>query len=95
MSIPEMQVLQGRGVSGGIAIGKALVLETRVVAWSPIMVGSRLVLANSLGDVIAVSPTNGETVATARVGEAVFIPPVAANGQIYIVTDDARLVVFR
>lgn len=26
----EMQVLQGRGVSGGIAIGKALVLETRV-----------------------------------------------------------------
>jgi outer membrane protein assembly factor BamB len=70
--------------------------RTGRVSWTgPIMVGSRLVLANSLGDVIAVSPENGSTVATARVGEAVFIPPVAANGQIYIVTDDARLVVFR
>ena len=70
--------------------------RTGRVSWTgPIMVGSRLILASSQGDVIAVSPENGETVATARVGEAVFIPPVAANGQIYIVTDDARLVVFR
>lgn len=66
------------------------------VAWTgPIMVGSRLVLANSLGQVIAVSPENGQTVATADVRQPVFIPPVTANGQIYIVTDEARLVVFQ
>lgn len=70
--------------------------RTGRVAWTgPIMVGSRLVLANSLGDVIAVSPENGQTVATARVGDPVFIPPIAANGQIYVVTDSARLVAFR
>ncbi len=69
--------------------------RTGRVSWTgPIMVGSRLVLANSLGDVISVSPENGQTVATADVNQPVFIPPVTANGQIYIVTNDARLVVF-
>lgn len=66
------------------------------VAWTgPIMVGGRLVLANSLGQVISVTPESGETVATADVGKPVFIPPIAANDQIYIVTDEARLVVLR
>lgn len=70
--------------------------RTGRVAWQgPIMVGGRLVLANSLGDVVAVSPENGQTVATERVDDPVFIPPVSANGDIYIVTDEARLVVFR
>jgi outer membrane protein assembly factor BamB len=66
------------------------------VAWTgPIMIGGRLVLANSEGDVVAVSPANGQTLATADVGQSVFIPPIAANDQIYIVTDEARLVVLR
>lgn len=66
------------------------------VAWTgPIMVGSRLVLANSEGQVISVSPENGQTVATEDVDQPVFIPPVTANGQIYIVTNNARLVVFQ
>jgi outer membrane protein assembly factor BamB len=70
--------------------------RTGRVAWTgPIMVGSRLVLANSLGDVISVTPENGQTVASADVNQPVFIPPVTANGQIYIVTDSARLVVFQ
>jgi hypothetical protein len=58
------------------------------------MVGGRLVLANSEGDVIAVAPENGQTIATADVGQPVFIPPIAANDQIYVVTNEARLVVF-
>lgn len=66
------------------------------VAWTgPIMIGGRLVLASSLGEVVAVSPQNGEVVANADVGQPVFIPPIAANGQIYVVTDKARLVVLR
>jgi outer membrane protein assembly factor BamB len=65
------------------------------VAWQgPIMVGGRLILANSVGDVIAVTPENGQTVAEADAGGAVFIPPVVAGGNIYVVTDEARLVVF-
>jgi outer membrane protein assembly factor BamB len=70
--------------------------RTGRVAWTgPIMVNSQLVLANSLGDVIAVSPQTGQTVSTAEVGDPVFIPPVTANGDIFIVTDEARLIVLR
>lgn len=66
------------------------------VSWvGPVMVGGRLVLANSLGEVVGVSPQNGEVVAQGDVGQAVFIPPIVANGMIYFVTDDARLVVLR
>lgn len=66
------------------------------VSWAgPIMVGSRLVLASSLGEVVAVTPENGQVVAHGNAGQPVFIPPVAANNQIYLVTDDARLVVLR
>ncbi|MGQ0531683.1 MAG: outer membrane protein assembly factor BamB family protein [Caulobacteraceae bacterium] len=66
------------------------------VAWTgPIMIGGRLVLANSEGDVVAVSPASGQVLATADVDQPVFIPPIAANDQIYIVTDEARLVVLR
>lgn len=70
--------------------------HTGRVAWvGPIMVGGRLILANSLGHIVAVSPESGEVVAEADVGDPVFIPPIAANEQIYVVTDKARLVVFR
>ena len=60
-----------------------------------LLIGGRLVLANSVGDVVAVSPENGQTVASADVDQPVFIPPITANDQIYIVTDEARLVVLR
>lgn len=66
------------------------------VAWTgPVMIGGRLVLANSEGQVVAVAPASGQTLATADVDQPVFIPPIAANEQIYIVTDEARLVVLR
>jgi outer membrane protein assembly factor BamB len=66
------------------------------IAWTgPIMAGGRLILANSVGEVTAVSPINGEVMETRELGEAVFIPPVSAGGLIYIVTDDARVVALR
>lgn len=66
------------------------------VAWTgPILVGGRLILANSLGEIAAVNPVNGEVVEERDVGDAVFIPPVSANGAVYVVTDDARLIIIR
>ncbi len=66
------------------------------VAWvGPIMVGGRLVLANSMGEVVGVTPTSGEIAVRGQAGHPVFIPPVTAGGQIYLVTDNAQLVVLR
>lgn len=66
------------------------------VAWTgPIMVGGRLILASSQGDIVAVAPETGIVAATADADKAIFIPPVTANGLIYFVTDDARLIALR
>jgi outer membrane protein assembly factor BamB len=66
------------------------------VAWAgPIMVGGKLVLASSLGEAVAVAPENGEVSARRDIDAPVFIPPIAANGLIYLTTDQARLVVLR
>lgn len=64
------------------------------VAWTgPIMVNSKLVLANSLGEVVAINPASGETLTRADVHQPIFIPPITANDQIYLVSDSAHLIV--
>ncbi len=66
------------------------------IAWTgPLMVGGKLVLANSRGEVVTVAPETGQITATRDVGQPVFLPPIAANGQIYLVTDSARLIALR
>jgi outer membrane protein assembly factor BamB len=69
--------------------------EGRISWTGPILVGGKLVLANSLGEVVSVTPETGEVAATADLDKPIFIPPIAANGSIYLVTDDAKLVVLR
>jgi len=66
------------------------------LSWTgPVMVGGKLVLANSVGDVVAINVVDGSEAASADIDAPVFIPPIVANGNIYLVTDEARLVVLR
>jgi outer membrane protein assembly factor BamB len=66
------------------------------VAWTgPIMVNGKLILASSQGEIVAVAPETGVVAATADADQPVFIPPITANGLIYFVTDDARLIALR
>lgn len=69
---------------------------TRRVAWTgPVMVGGRLVLGSSRGEVVALSPSDGTTLATRSVGETLFIPPAVAGGTIYFFSNNAALVALR
>lgn len=66
------------------------------IAWAgPIMVGGKLILGSSAGRAIAVAPENGTITATVDLDQPLFIPPVAAGGLIYFVTDEARLEALR
>jgi len=66
------------------------------IAWAgPVLAGGRLLLVSSEGEMLSISPQNGETLAEFRVGDDVFIPPVVANETVYVMTDDANLVAFR
>ncbi|HVY04017.1 MAG TPA: dehydrogenase, partial [Caulobacterales bacterium] len=61
----------------------------------PIMVGGNLVLASSEGEAVLVSPASGQINKTIKLGAPVFIPPIAANGAVYLVNSEAKLVVLR
>lgn len=66
------------------------------IAWTgPIMVGGNLFLASSEGEAVLVSPANGDIKQTIELGDSVFVPPVAANGTVYVVNNGGALIALR
>ncbi|MDP3738722.1 MAG: PQQ-binding-like beta-propeller repeat protein [Hyphomonadaceae bacterium] len=69
--------------------------KDRIVWTGPLLASNRLIIASSNGDVLALSPQNGETVADLKVGQPVYIEPIAASGKIFVLTDKGTLVAIR
>ncbi|MGH6912976.1 MAG: PQQ-binding-like beta-propeller repeat protein, partial [Geminicoccales bacterium] len=66
------------------------------ITWTgPILVGDRLLLAGSDGEALAMSPYNGEILGRIDLPGPVLIPPVAADGTVYILTENAELLAYR
>jgi outer membrane protein assembly factor BamB len=66
------------------------------IVWSgPILVGDRLLVAGSQGQAITMSPYTGEILGRQELPGPVVIPPVAAAGNVYIVTENAQLLAYR
>lgn len=61
----------------------------------PVLVGDRLLAAGSDGTVLALSPYDGRLLGEQDTGDPVRVPPVVANGTVYILTDDADLIALR
>lgn len=66
------------------------------IAWvGPVLAGGRLVLANSEGQVVFASPTDGSVQSTMDVKESVTLPLVVANNTLYILDDKGQLSAYR
>ena len=66
------------------------------IVWSgPILVGDRLLVAGSHGQAITMSPYTGEILGRTELPGPVVVPPVAADGTVYMVTENAQLLAFR
>ncbi len=66
------------------------------IVWTgPILVSDRLIVAGSNGKALAVSPYTGEVLGAINMPDRVSIPPIVANGSVYFLADDARLVAYR
>ena len=66
------------------------------IHWSgPVLVSDRLILNGSNGQAIAISPYTGELLGRIDLPDGSFIPPIVADGTIYILTDDAQLLAYR
>lgn len=66
------------------------------IAWAgPLLAGGRLWLTGSNGYMVALSPDNGAETARLSLPSRAFLPPVAADGTLYVLTDDATLTAYR
>lgn len=65
------------------------------ITWTgPLVTGGRLVVISSEGEMAALSPKDGAIVETRKLDSPAFIPPFAAQGRLYVLTDKAKLYAF-
>jgi outer membrane protein assembly factor BamB len=66
------------------------------IEWfGPVLAGNRLILVSSRGRMAFVSPQTGEIQATRNLSAAAYLPPVVANGMLFILTDDGTITAYR
>jgi outer membrane protein assembly factor BamB len=66
------------------------------VLWQgPVLAGGRLFLTNSMGQIVEASPQDGRVLATTMASDTIMVPPVVADGTLYILTDDGVLAAYR
>jgi outer membrane protein assembly factor BamB len=61
--------------------------------WSgPVLAGGELWLTSNKGQLIAVNASTGKVGAGLNLGDPVYIPPVVAQGRMFVLTDSAKLI---
>lgn len=66
------------------------------IVWSgPVLVSNRLILTSSNGKAVSISPYTGGLMGRVDIPDGTYIPPVVANGTLYLLTNDAQLVAMR
>ena len=66
------------------------------VSWTgPIAAGGRLLLVNTLGQLVSVSPSDGSVQSTIDSDADLSLPPVVANNTLYLLSDRGRLLAYR
>ena len=61
-------------------------------AWSgPTLAGNMLWLVSAKGALVGVEASTGRVVSQKELGSPVYVPPVVAQGRMYILTDNAKL----
>ncbi|HYJ82894.1 MAG TPA: PQQ-binding-like beta-propeller repeat protein [Allosphingosinicella sp.] len=61
----------------------------------PILAGDRLVLANSAGQILYVSPLDGQVQGTQETRMSVSLQPIVANSTLYVLHDNGQLTAWR
>ena len=64
--------------------------------WSgPLLAGGLLWLVSSSGQLVGVEALTGKVATKLTIGDKVYVPPVVADGRLYVLTDSAKLIAFR
>jgi outer membrane protein assembly factor BamB len=70
--------------------------NTQPALWQgPILAGDRLILTGTDGKALAVSPYTGKLLGQIDLPSETHLPPIVANGTVYILSDNADLTALR
>ncbi len=70
--------------------------NTQPILWQgPILAGDRLILTGTDGKALAVSPYTGKLLGQIDLPSETHLPPIVANGTVYILSDNADLIALR
>ncbi len=67
----------------------------RVTYAGPIVANNRILVASSRGELIAFDPQTGDETDRLKLGDPVYIEPIAVQDKLIVLTDDARLIAIR
>jgi len=68
----------------------------RTAIWvGPVLAGDRLLIGGGSGELLALSPYDGQPIGKVSVGSPVMLAPVIADRTIYVLTDSGRLIALR
>lgn len=64
--------------------------------WSgPVLAGGRLIAASSDGYAVSIEPETGKRLAATELGEPTSLAPIVADGGLYFLTDEGKIIAFR
>ena len=69
--------------------------EGRIKWYGPVLAGDRLMVVGSAGEVLSISPYTGKFLSKLELADHFSVPPVIAMGNIFFLSDDADLIVYR
>lgn len=61
----------------------------------PMLVGDRLLIGDSLGNVYALSPYSGDILGRVDIGDSIYVAPFAAGDTVYFLTNDGNVHAWR
>ena len=70
-------------------------LKDPIIWTGPILASDRLIVAGSNQEALAISPYSGQILGVVGMPDAVTIAPIVANGSVYFLANDAKLIAYR
>lgn len=67
----------------------------RITYAGPVVANNRILVASSQGELIAFEPQTGNETDRLKLGDPVYIEPIAVQDKLIVLTDDARLIAIR
>jgi outer membrane protein assembly factor BamB len=69
--------------------------EFRIMWTGPVMIQDKLIAVSSNGDISLYNPKTGDLISSSNIGTSISTPPIAANGALFILNDNANIIAYK